>query len=199
MWSANSGTHRSSWICLLVTYQRASVARWRHLHCNTCSLQTWVRVAEKHTLSIMGQMSYLYSTTSFLMERSILLLRSRPSILEIWAVFYLTWSMWGDQVRRVSRVTPIKRVVSTHWIDSPNVSTGRCWMKGCPTCAKIIAVLFLITNLYSLNYRRRVWGMTPGSWRAAPTFGTWLWWPWRPRRGRARRAAMVWACSWHTD
>jgi hypothetical protein len=33
LWSANSGTHRSSCICLLLTYQGAQVARRRHLDC----------------------------------------------------------------------------------------------------------------------------------------------------------------------
>jgi len=35
MWSANSGTPKSSRICLLLTCQGASVARQRHLDCNT--------------------------------------------------------------------------------------------------------------------------------------------------------------------
>ena len=35
MWSANSGTPRSTCICLLLTYQGALVARRRHLDCNT--------------------------------------------------------------------------------------------------------------------------------------------------------------------
>jgi len=48
MWSANSGTPRSSCICLLLTYQGASVARRRHLHCNTCNLRTWERAADLH-------------------------------------------------------------------------------------------------------------------------------------------------------
>jgi hypothetical protein len=37
MWLANSGTHRSSCIYLLFTYQGAPVARRRHLDCNTCN------------------------------------------------------------------------------------------------------------------------------------------------------------------
>jgi len=48
MWSANSGTPRSSCICLLLTYQGAPVARRRHLDCNTCNLPTWVRAADLH-------------------------------------------------------------------------------------------------------------------------------------------------------
>ena len=40
MWSANSGTPRSSCICLLLTYQVAPVARRRHLDCNICRLRT---------------------------------------------------------------------------------------------------------------------------------------------------------------
>jgi hypothetical protein len=42
-WSANSGTPRSSYVCLLLTYQGATVKRRRHLGCNTCSLRTWER------------------------------------------------------------------------------------------------------------------------------------------------------------
>jgi hypothetical protein len=45
-WSANSGTPRSSCICLLLTYQGAPVARRRHLDCKTYSLRTWERAAD---------------------------------------------------------------------------------------------------------------------------------------------------------
>jgi len=48
MWSSNSGTHRSSWICLLLTHQGAPVARRRHLDCNTYNLRTWERAAVLH-------------------------------------------------------------------------------------------------------------------------------------------------------
>ena len=48
MWSAYSGTSRSSCICLLLTYQGALVARRRHLDCNTCNLWTWERAADLH-------------------------------------------------------------------------------------------------------------------------------------------------------
>ena len=40
MWSACSGTDKSSWICLLLTYQRAPVTMRRHLECSTWSLRT---------------------------------------------------------------------------------------------------------------------------------------------------------------
>ena len=43
MWSANSGTPKSSWICLLIRYQGTPVTRRRHLDCSTCSLLTCVR------------------------------------------------------------------------------------------------------------------------------------------------------------
>jgi len=48
MWSANSGTPRSSWICLLLTYQEAPVARRRHLDCSTCKFRTWERAADHY-------------------------------------------------------------------------------------------------------------------------------------------------------
>ena len=48
MWSANSGTPKSSCICLLLTYQEATVARRRHLDCNTCNLRIWERAADLH-------------------------------------------------------------------------------------------------------------------------------------------------------
>ena len=44
--SANSGTPKSSCICLLLRYQGAPVTRRRHLDCNTCSLLTCVRAAD---------------------------------------------------------------------------------------------------------------------------------------------------------
>jgi len=48
MWSANSGTPRSSCICLLLTYQGGPVARRRHLDRNTCNFRTWKRAADLH-------------------------------------------------------------------------------------------------------------------------------------------------------
>jgi len=48
MWSANSGTPRSSFICLLLTYQGSPVARRRHLDCNTCNFRTWEWAADLH-------------------------------------------------------------------------------------------------------------------------------------------------------
>jgi len=79
MWSANSGTPRSSCICLLLTYQGAPVAKRRHLDCNTCNLRTWERAADVHAgdaQSIRGRMSCLYSRT----ERSLFQFRWEPSI-----------------------------------------------------------------------------------------------------------------------
>jgi hypothetical protein len=40
MWSAKNGIPKSSWICLLLTYQGALVAMRRHLDCNTCIFRT---------------------------------------------------------------------------------------------------------------------------------------------------------------
>jgi len=48
MWSANSGTPRSSCICLLLTYPEALVARRRHLNSNTCNFRTWERAVDLH-------------------------------------------------------------------------------------------------------------------------------------------------------
>jgi hypothetical protein len=48
MWSANSGTPRSSCIYLLLMYQGAPVARRRHLDCNTCIFRIWERAADLH-------------------------------------------------------------------------------------------------------------------------------------------------------
>jgi len=74
MWSANSGTPRSWCIYLLITYQGAKIVRRRHLDCNACSLRTWVQVADLHAgyaWSIVGKMSFLYSRTPFLTDRSL--------------------------------------------------------------------------------------------------------------------------------
>jgi len=159
MWSANSRTPRSSCICLLLTYKEAPVARRRHLDYNTCSLWTWEQEADLHAghaQSIMGRMSCLYSRTLFPTERSLFLFRRGPSIPILWAVLILTWSMWDDQVNRVSRVTP-RWVVLTHWIGSPKSVTGRGWMKRRPACTKMIVVLLktLMAILHSLNHRWR--------------------------------------------
>ena len=48
MWSENSGTPRSSCICLLFPYQGTEVAKQRHLDFNTCSLRSRVRAADLH-------------------------------------------------------------------------------------------------------------------------------------------------------
>jgi len=46
MCSANNGTLRSSCICLLLSYQGAALERRRHLDCNNCNLQSYVRAAD---------------------------------------------------------------------------------------------------------------------------------------------------------
>jgi len=46
MWLANSGTPRSSCICLLLTYQGAPAARRRQFDCNTCNFRTWERASD---------------------------------------------------------------------------------------------------------------------------------------------------------
>ena len=158
MWSANRRTPRFSCICLLLTYQGAPIARRRHLDCNTCSLRTWVPSADLHAgqaLSIMGRMSCLCSCTPFLTDRSLILFRGEPSISHLWAVFFLTCSIWCEQVSRISKVTLIYRVVSTDWIGSLKSVTGRGRMKRRPALANIIVVLLytLMAILHSLNHR----------------------------------------------
>ena len=64
-------------------------------------------------------MSCLYSRTLFPMERSLFPFRKGPSISILWVALFVTWSMWGDQVSRVSRVSLREQVVSTHWTGSP--------------------------------------------------------------------------------
>jgi len=53
-------------------------------------------------------------------------------------------------------------------------------------------------HLFCFSVEAR-WGMTPGSWQAASTCGTWLWWQCRPRRRPTRLGAKVEACRFHTD
>ena len=48
MCSANSGSPRSSCICLFLTCQGTPITRRRQLDCNTGSLRTWVRAADFH-------------------------------------------------------------------------------------------------------------------------------------------------------
>jgi hypothetical protein len=62
MWLAKNGIPKSSWICLLPTYQGALVALWRHLDCKTSSFWTWLWAADLqigHAWSIIGRMSCL--------------------------------------------------------------------------------------------------------------------------------------------
>jgi hypothetical protein len=49
----------------------------------------------------------LYIRTPFLMKRSLFLFRRGPGIPIFCAVLFLAWSMCGDQVIRVFRLTPI--------------------------------------------------------------------------------------------
>jgi hypothetical protein len=46
VWSAKNGFPKSSWICLLLTYQGALVAMRRRLDCKTFSFRTWLRAAD---------------------------------------------------------------------------------------------------------------------------------------------------------
>ena len=72
MWLANSWTPRSSCICLLLTYQRAPVARRRHLHCNTCNLWTWERNSTRgtHSPSLAGWAAYIAGLRSWWIDHS---------------------------------------------------------------------------------------------------------------------------------
>ena len=136
-------------------------------------------------------MSCLYSRNPFVTERSLFPFRRGPSMSILWAALFLTWSMWGDQLSRLSRVTP-RWVVSTNWIGFPKSVTGRGW--------KIIAVLLeaLMVILHSLNHRWQ------SSWYDSRelTSGIGL----RdvammavcPRRRPTRRGARVRACRRHT-
>jgi hypothetical protein len=49
MWSVNNGTPKSSWICLLLTYQGAPVAARRHLDWIACSFLIGERAANLQT------------------------------------------------------------------------------------------------------------------------------------------------------
>jgi hypothetical protein len=46
MWSPKNGIPKSSWICLLPTYQGELVVMRRHLDCSTWSFRTWLRAAD---------------------------------------------------------------------------------------------------------------------------------------------------------
>jgi hypothetical protein len=122
------------------------------------------------------QRSCLYSTTPFLIERSLFLFRRGPSIPKLWAIFFLTWSMKGDQVSRVSRVTPRLHIVSAHWIGYLKRFIGWGWMKHSLALAKIIAVLLRhlwLFSTHSINAKGH-WGRIPGSWWAVSAWRTWL-------------------------
>jgi hypothetical protein len=49
MWSAKKEIPKSSWVCLLPTYQGALVAMRRHLDCSTWSFWIWLRAADLQT------------------------------------------------------------------------------------------------------------------------------------------------------
>jgi hypothetical protein len=74
MWLANSRMPRSSCICLLLMYQGAPVARWRHLDCNTCSLRTWVGqrtpMQGTHSPSWGGWVAYVAGLCSWRRDHS---------------------------------------------------------------------------------------------------------------------------------
>ena len=62
MWSAKNGTPKSLWIYLLQVYKGALVAMQRHLYWSTCSLLTWVQVADlqmgTHSTALDGWVAY---------------------------------------------------------------------------------------------------------------------------------------------
>ena len=144
-------------------------------------------------------MSCVKSRTPFLMERPFLMFRREPSTLSLWEAFFLTWSIWDDQVSRLSRDLPRERAVSTHTIGSLNSRTGRgFWIH---LQVKRVAALFetlMQSSIFSANAlsRRR---MHPGLWQADLACGTLLWRPCRTRRELARRGGKGLTFHLHTD
>ena len=106
MWSANNGTPRSSCICLLpIRGTSSKVDTWIVAPVASghgCGRRTSTRGT--HNPSWAGWAAYIAGLRSW--RRDHLLFRRGPSIPIPWAVLFLTWSIWGDQVSRVSRVTP---------------------------------------------------------------------------------------------
>ena len=190
MWSANSGTPRSSWICVLLTYQGASVARRRHRYCSTCSLRMWVRAAdihaEPHNPSWRGWAAYTARLRSWWTDHF---------FCSGWDSAYPSFeqfSSWPDRCRatRWAMYLPDNEL-STHWIGSPKSVIGRGWMKRrLSRCSSRHLWRF---SIHSATVEGP-WDRIPGSWQAASAYGTWLWWPCRPSRGPNRRG--VRGC-WH--
>ena len=109
MWSASSGTPKSSCICLLLTYQGSPFPSRKHLDFNTSNFRTWVRAADLHAghaLSIMGRMSCFYSRTPFLTDRSLIIQKGSQHTHSLSSPF-LTWSRYLGSPQITSSVDPL--------------------------------------------------------------------------------------------
>jgi len=114
-------------------------------------------------------------------------------MLILWGVFFLTWSMWGIHLSRVSRVTPDDDLCQTidcfpeecYWSGLGEVPSGTRDHRGAPRDINGFSIC-----LTTVEDR---WGTTPGSWRrlAGSYYGR------RPRRGLTRRGERLRACCWH--
>ena len=73
----------------------------------------------------MGRISCLYSSTPFVTERSTLPIQEGTQDTHLWVALFLTWSMWGDQVSRVFRVTQV-----TSCVDPLDWFPKKCYCSG---------------------------------------------------------------------
>jgi hypothetical protein len=173
MRSAENGTPTSSWTCLLLvlTYQEATVARRRHLDCNTCKLPTGT--ANLHMVnvkSIMGRLSCLYSDTPYVMERPLLLPRRGPNTLILWATFFLTCYIWDGQVSLYLRSPPNNAVCRSIGMAPLNAVLVEAWWSAVGQCSSRHLWRFCILSTTAV----RRWGVSPGSLPAGSPCGSWL-------------------------
>lgn len=81
-----------------------------------------------------GWMSCQKSSTPFVIDKPLLLLRRGPSPPSLWVAFLPTWLICADQVSCISRVTPRYHAVSNHWSGALKNWTGlSLWMHLTPT------------------------------------------------------------------
>ena len=141
IWSAKSGTPRPSCICLLLTYQRALVRSedtWIVTHVDSrfgCGQRT--STVWTHSPSWDGWAAYNVGLSSWRRDHASY---SGGGTTILWVALFMTWSLWGDQVSRKSKVTPDNEMLNPFdWF--PQEFTGLGLDKRRPADAKIISVL----------------------------------------------------------
>ena len=168
MWSAKNVTPKSSWMCMSTRCNGGKAKTLELMHLLLLDMGVSSQPADE------ARIVHHWTDELLIQHKSVSDRDHSQSLSD----FFLTWSIWGNQVSCVSRVTPM---------------SGLCWPSGLAPWRGVLVGVWGRTykplrtawqgplrkwgsSILSLTVLGH-WDMTPGSRQAALACGTWLWWP----------------------